>query len=719
VSASGEAPGAGRHRDDIQGLRAVAVLLVVLSHAGVSFLRGGFIGVDVFFVLSGFLISGLLLADVGKPRRQAIAEFYSRRARRILPAAVLALMVTDVAAYRLLNVVRAKQAMQDSGAAAFFTANIHFANQGTDYFARSQPPSPVQHFWSLAVEEQFYLVWPLILSLVVAGVALTRASRRHRHHLRPELTEATVRRLLVVVIVIGLVSLVWDVRETGNHPTAAYFSTPARAWELALGAGLAICARQLARVPASWRSALGWAGLMMIAIAAVAYSSSTRFPGTAALLPTLGAALVIAAGVGESRARFGVGRMLSVRPMRYVGDRSYSLYLWHWPVLIIAVGYAGHELSVGTKLGLMLGAFVLSMVSFAFVEDPIRHMRWRSHSRALVLWPVSILLVLIAAGWSTGKINDRVTAEAVAAAPRYPGLPASGSGSQDAGAAEDAFKPAQSGATPAAVLVAARAAERGARLPSPLTPAVTSLLKDNYAMPAGCSPKQDETTSRICSLGSPSPTRSIVVIGDSHAQMWMPAILRMADQDGWAVRPITKSGCAPAHWFVPQLRIAACSAWLAWAGQQVASMRPSAVVIAGDFGDVSGSYGPAVGDGLRGLMASLKRSAKHVVFITDHVPQTQQPVDCLLRSGATMAKCSVRPTVEQAQAAATIQAGAAAGGAGTIDTTGWLCADGICPMVIGHDIVYTDTNHLSSTYVLRLAQVFRAAFQDAVGRARK
>jgi peptidoglycan/LPS O-acetylase OafA/YrhL len=717
VSTSREAPRTGRHRDDIQGLRAVAVLLVVLSHAGVGFLRGGFIGVDVFFVLSGFLITGLLLADVGKPRRQAIAEFYSRRARRILPAAALTLVATDVVAYRLLNVVRAKQAMQDSGAAAFFTANLHFSNQGTDYSAASQPPSPIQHFWSLAVEEQFYLVWPLILSLVVVGLALTRASRRRRGH--QEVTAQAVRRLLVVVLAIGLLSLAWCVHETGAHPTAAYFSTLARAWELALGAGIAVGAGHLSRISAGGRTALGWAGLVMIAIAGVAFSSSTRFPGTAAILPTLGAALVIAAGLGQSRTRFDVGRLLAVRPMRYVGDRSYSLYLWHWPVLIIAVEHAGHELSVGTRLALMLGAFALSMASFAFFEDPIRRMRWPSPARALVLWPVSVLLVLIVAGWGIGKINDRVTADAVAAAPRYPGLPVSESGPAKARSAGRSSTPAAARGTPAAVLAAARAAQRGARLPSPLTPAVTGLLNDNYAMPSGCAPKQDETTSAVCSFGNTSATRSIVLIGDSHAQMWMPAILRLADQDGWAVRPVTKSGCAPVHWFVAELRIARCSAWLAWAVRQVASLRPAAVLVAGDFGDVSGRYGPEVGDGLRALSTSLRRSAKHVVFITDQAPQTEQPVDCLLRPGADMARCSLRPTLDQAQAAVAIQAGAAAGGAGTIDATRWLCANGVCPMVIGHDIVYTDTNHLSSTYVLRLAGVFRAAFRDAIAVPRK
>src|ERR1051325_1428873 len=208
------------HRDDIQGLRAVAVLLVVLAHAGVPYLQGGFVGVDVFFVLSGYLITGLLLRG-----RLSLADFYVRRARRILPAAVLTLVVTDLVAQHLLNFVRAREAVSDSIWAALFGANVHFAQVGSDYFSRGQPPSPFLHFWTLSVEEQFYLVWPGILVLALL------LGRRH---------------LLAVVAVLGAASLAWSVHDTTASPATAYFSTFARAWELALGAALAIWAPRVA-----------------------------------------------------------------------------------------------------------------------------------------------------------------------------------------------------------------------------------------------------------------------------------------------------------------------------------------------------------------------------------------------------------------------------------------------------------------------------------------
>src|SRR2546423_13691264 len=212
------------HRSDIQGLRAVAVLLVVLDHSGVAFLRGGYVGVDVFFVLSGFLITGVLLSRAARDGSVSLAEFYARRARRILPAAVLTLVATDIAAHQLLNFVRAREAVSDSIWASLFTANIHFPSQGSDYFTQLRAPSPIQHFWSLAVEEQFYLVWPAVLSLVLVGAVSKGRLRFHK-----VVTRSALRRLLVVIVVAAIASLAWSFHSIGVDSNAAYFSTFARA----------------------------------------------------------------------------------------------------------------------------------------------------------------------------------------------------------------------------------------------------------------------------------------------------------------------------------------------------------------------------------------------------------------------------------------------------------------------------------------------------------
>jgi peptidoglycan/LPS O-acetylase OafA/YrhL len=374
------------YRTDLQGLRAVAVLLVALDHAGVSFLRGGYVGVDVFFVLSGFLITGLLLAGASKRGYVSLVDFYARRARRILPAAALTLVVTTVVADQLLNYVRAKQVAWDSFWAGLFAANIHFAHQQTDYFARGQPPSSVLHYWSLAVEEQFYLVWPALLSLVLFGTLLGGRSRaaRRRGSNAPVVDGRAARRLLVVIVLGAVASLIWSIHSTNVEPAAAYFSPFARAWELALGSALALGTARLKDVPAAVKSGVGWLGLLAIGVAAVVFSATTPFPGSAALLPTLGAALVIAAGMGRQQ-RLGVGRLLAVAPMRYIGDRSYAFYLWHWPPLVIALVYEGHELEVGVKLLLLLGAFLLSVVTYRLFENPIRRARWSVPASALLI----------------------------------------------------------------------------------------------------------------------------------------------------------------------------------------------------------------------------------------------------------------------------------------------------------------------------------------------
>jgi peptidoglycan/LPS O-acetylase OafA/YrhL len=651
--------------------------------------------------LSGFLITGILLAQAARQGYISLGDFYVRRARRVLPAAALTLVVTDIAAYQLLNFVRARQAVSDSVWASLFTANIHFARAGSDYFAQGQPPSPLLHFWTLAVEEQFYLVWPTLFSLLLFGALFgRRLSNRHRRE--RILTRSALRRSLLGIIVAGLASLAWSVHSTSVTPTTAYFSTLARAWELALGAALAIAASRLTRAPAYVQVVSGWLGLICIALAAVMFSSATPFPGYAALLPTVGAALLIGAGI-RHQPRLGVGRILSLAPLRYVGDRSYAFYLWHWPVLIIAAQYAGHELSTGMKLLLLLGAFLLSVISYGVFENPIRRMSGRAPLGAL-LWPASAAVVVTVAVPILGSLNSTAARiDEASAAVRPAALVDAASMS----AARTTSRPLP------AVVAAVRAAERGAPLPSPLTPSVSNLLGDFYNFPDACAAHQGETSSNICRLGDRAAVKTIVVLGDSHAQMWMPTILRMARRDSWAVVPLVKVGCVPSSW---THRSWGCGAWFSWAVRRARALHPEVTLIAGSWA-ASASPQAAI-RGVAYLITATKRFSASVVVMGDSPHQSRNPVDCLLAPHATMKTCTTKATNGELQTDAAIASTARKHGVGFVDVRGWFCArsttsriDVLCPLVINRTISWVDRGHISQTYGLELAGPFRTSFR--------
>ncbi|GIE96626.1 acyltransferase family protein [Paractinoplanes rishiriensis] len=350
-----------RFRPDVEGLRAVAVAVVVLFHAGVPGIGGGYIGVDVFFVISGFLITTLMLREVHETGNLSLLRFYARRARRILPASTVVLIAVTLAGYHWLGFLRGDEIASDARWAALFAANFNFAQQGVDYLTSQAAPSPLQHFWSLAVEEQFYFVWPALLALLIwLGL----------RHATP--------------VVLGLAvaaSLGFSIWQTGT--TWSYFSPATRAWELGAGCLLALAAGRLTRIPPRIAAAMAGVGLAGIVVAALSFDSTTPFPGYAAALPIVATVLVLA-GRGDA--------LLAVRPMQWLGRISYSLYLWHWPVLIVAEQAYG-PLSGPARFWLVLLSVVLAAITYACIENPVRHSRHlrRSHLRTAV---VAVLLIL-------------------------------------------------------------------------------------------------------------------------------------------------------------------------------------------------------------------------------------------------------------------------------------------------------------------------------------
>ncbi|MET0426803.1 MAG: acyltransferase [Actinoplanes sp.] len=356
-------------RPDIEGLRAVAVVAVVLCHAGVPGLAGGYIGVDVFFVISGFLITARMLREITATGRLSLLGFYGRRARRILPAAGVVLVATTLAGYHWLGFLAGERIGADAVWATLFASNIRSAAAGADYLAAQDAPSALLHFWSLAVEEQFYLFWPAVVLLLVGLGG---------------------RRILAVGLALAvLASFALSAVQAGD--TWSYFSPAARGWELGAGCLLALVADRLDRIPPRPATYLAGIGLALIVVAALSFDETTRFPGYAAVLPVLGALLVLA-GRGDA--------LLARPPVRWLGRISYSLYLWHWPVLVIGAQAYG-----GPKVLLVLLAVALAAVTYALVEAPIMHSAGLRRSAVATLAVALMLIVTpIAVVWwkSTG-----------------------------------------------------------------------------------------------------------------------------------------------------------------------------------------------------------------------------------------------------------------------------------------------------------------------------
>jgi peptidoglycan/LPS O-acetylase OafA/YrhL len=663
------------YRGDIQGLRAVAVLLVVFNHAGLTFLGGGYIGVDVFFVVSGFLITGLLLRDYAERGRIQFLNFYSRRARRILPAAALTLVATDVAALLLLNYVRARTAIEDSIWAAFFAANIRFEQVGADYFASLAPPSPIQHFWSLAVEEQFYLFWPALLALLLAGAGWI-AHRRNRG-------KVSIWPVAAGLGVIILASLWWAITQTRNAPSDAYFSAFTRAWELGSGAVLAIGATAVARVPRRVRAALSWLGLAGILLSAVWFSGTTPFPGVAAILPVGSTVLVVAGGTGAV-SRIGAGALLGLRPFRFVGDVSYGFYLWHWPFLVIAAGYSLTPLTMSVKLGLIVAAYVTAVGTYFAYENPIRraHKLWgRRGNRALILWPTSITAVVLVGLLGFYSIDTRVSAKE------------SGSGlTTTPFQRTPSPSPTQVGSDPNIpdVAGAVAAAYAGAAIPSPLSPPISKLSGDfGVNLPAHCIIDVFETIhNSVCPQADLSSSRTMVVFGDSHAEMWLPALIPIAKMAAWKLIPIIKRACLASRWTSAR-ELASCPPWYTWAVGEVTALHPGVVVIG-----TQDDGGIAWESDLRNTIRIFQSTGARVILLGDLPFFPIAPTDCLLAPGATMRTCTFPLSANFVYS----EAQAASFGVDYIADLAWLCYNQECPMVVGHTITHSDVSHVSRPY---------------------
>ena len=732
AAASAPTPGvttAGHRRADIQGLRAVAVAGVVAAHVA-GWPGSGYLGVDVFFVISGFVITGVLLRDRQRRGRISLRAFYARRARRILPLALVVLALTVWVSAWALTAPRAAEVRTDALWAAFFLSNWHAAAVGSDYFALGDAPSPVLHFWSLGVEEQFYLVWPWLVAAALA-VAARRWSGRG------------VLGVLCTSVVVA--SLGWAAVQAGTDATTAFYSSLTRAWELALGAGLACLPAAVFRLGPAMRTALSWAGLAVVAASFVVVADVPA-PFPAALVPAVGALAVLAAGVGAP-AR---GAVLLTNPAcRYLGDISYGIYLWHFPILVLLPTVL--PASTVEKGVVVLLTLVLATVSYYLLERPIldaptwgaghdlpRTRPWRTWwvaRRQGMVASAVVAVCLVVAGIQVAQAGP----DAFSALAGHEATPS--------GLATEGAVPAPPPTTEAATTAPSASATITPNPEPTPEPTATGIplgasgqaLRDGLAgalaarsFPADLTPKPDQwaTTAdqsaamkacvatvasnpRSCTFGNPDGPE-IDVVGDSLGLPLLAAVVAAYGKD-YRVRGLTKIACAvngvdanygKDEWAVP------CVNHRAMVLDYVAKTRPAAVLVIETYAWATRLKSKASGEAAaaewtradQAFADALRAGTSHVVFISPSIPGVAF-LDCY-RAGGSPSRCvtGIPAWWQQTQGAERRVTGAT-----FLDTLHWYCVDDRCPIFTTvHDTVLKgDYLHPSIQYMRLVADDLR------------
>lgn len=648
-----------RFLPEIQGLRALAVGLVVLFHLWPTRMTGGFVGVDVFFVISGYLITSHLRRELDDSGRIKLSSFYARRMRRLLPASLLVLAVTGVAAALVLPPQLARAAGREVVASTLYVENLWLASRAVTYSASNDIASPVQHYWSLSTEEQFYAVWP---ALILLGAWLGRRWLRGRTNLA----------VVGVLGTITAVSFVHSVVLTAADPAAAYFVTTTRVWEFAIGAMTSFFLSRWTPTR-GFALALRWLGLAAIVATAFLISQATPFPGAVALAPVLGTAAVIVAG---DTGRVDPLRWLDTqRPVQWLGDVSYSVYLWHWPLIALVPFVSGHALTWPEKLAIMVATGLLAEASRRWVEQPFLTGRLRA-ARPVATFVAAGIAMAVLVGASTGHAAWTERAEEAARQARFDQL-----ASDPCLGATAALDPQRCGDPFAIPLVA------------PVTEA------DSPWTGPKCDPE--------CWDG-PRPERVVAIVGDSHAGVFYHAVEPLLAARGYGVAVFSQGAC-PLNlagrdvWLGGPRDTAECGDWSASVVDDVRALRPD-LVISTAYVESRWSD-PAVGvEGYHRTWRALTEVAP-VVVVRDH-PTTGGAwgPECLAKNPGNQEACSVPRSVALPPDPAYDAAGAGAPeGVSRIDLSDLFCDAERCHPVVGGLPVYWDSDHMTATFARSLA----------------
>lgn len=638
-------------RSDIEGLRGISILLVLLFHAGLPWTPGGFVGVDVFFVISGFLITGKLWRESQQPGGLNITKFYAWRIRRLLPAALVAVSVITLVGLLLSAPLDRSELAADGAASALSLANMRFIGS-VDYFAATASPSPFLHFWSLSVEEQFYLVWPaLILLLTWRGGGLRR---------------------LIAALLIGVVaSFALSLWLTDASPARAFYLLPTRVWQLGVGGLLAL----IGLVGTSQRAGgVAWVGLAAIVVSGAALTADLPYPGLAALLPTVGAVALLYGGAAPG----GPVRLLTTAPLRLLGKISYSLYLWHWPLLVLPIMFLERPLTGAEVVVSIAAAIGVSWLSWRFVEQPLRY---GDRSRRATSW--SAIRVGVA-----GILTVTLFTQGLAAA-----LPSSAVAVQPT--------PTPTGSP--------TASDAPITLPADLAPSLASARDDEERLRGdGCLAFERVAAPPNCVYGVKGATITIALVGDSHASHWFPAIEAIALERGWRLLTFVKVSCSFTTLAQRNLALKRdyreCTAFNEATVARITEVKPALTIVVNrrTFRPIADGITPASAGAAFGEMVARLPGATAILVDTPD-PGRDVPA-CLSKHPSDIRACLfTQDDADNREIGVAERVAADVSGAQLIDLTSSFCATWPCSPISGSLLIYRDEDHMTKTFSRSLA----------------
>ncbi len=608
----------------IQGLRALAALLVTLFHA--KWVNGGFIGVDIFYVISGFLITGLLLREIERTGTINFKEFYARRFKRLLPTSFFVLLITAVASWLLIPDTMRSSLGRDIIAASLYVSNYLFAWWQADYQNLDATPSPVIHYWSLAVEEQFYLIWPLLILFFF--IAATKFKKKIL--------------LTLLVATVTALSFVFSIYQTETSPIWAFYSLPTRAWELGLGALLVLLP------PIKTKKLVGLLGFIFIIVSAFIFGETTAFPGVNAVLPVLGTVMLIS--TINSWPPF-LNDVANSRMFQWLGEISYPLYLWHWPLLVLPSTYFARPLAIYERILAIIATIILADLTHRFIEEPFRKHKTEPtlvFKRSGVITLVSVLIGTAIIFSSSDKI--------------------------DVSGINGAVSLAQIKARP--------------------------LVYDD-----GCHANYAQTKSDECIYADTKSGKTMVLYGDSHAAQWFPALVEIASRSGYRLISLTKSACPSVDTVrLDQggFKMSRCKQWRINTIKRIQEINPDVLIMSSfqyfaqppRFTDREKWWN----DGQRKLLTEVKNISPHLIYITDTPHPLRDIPACL--ANYSISKCNTTQRSEDLSIS----------GFNVINPNSWLCSR-VCPAVKDGVVAYRDASHISVDIAIalipRLTQALR------------